>query len=395
MARPSSANPTLDLRRVKDVVAGTWSNNPSQPGPGSWSVNGTSIQGISMAGSQPNSADFYLDINRNGRLDSIDIKVGRGQLLSADPAAPASGTWNWSPSARMGDLLSSGGQDLGQIVITNGTFLKPGVKWDAVLGSLDVSRFTDVISGIWSDDAQVPGSGSWRIDGRPDIVGLFKASSSSSSSSNASANASANGRSADLYLDVNRNGSVDALDQKVGSGQIHPDAVTGGSGTWNWSARAKSGDIFTNAGHDAGRFTLTDTKFLAPGVKWDAVLGSLDTSRFRDVVTGTWSDTEDQSLKLLTVNGKSINLLARINGDSSTASILLDANGNKQIDSNEKKVGTVTVGMDPGNQGGTWSWSSTARIGDIFNGSGFDVGSLRLTDRAFLNSLTTHGSHVH
>ncbi|MEY3757324.1 MAG: hypothetical protein RLZZ263_478, partial [Cyanobacteriota bacterium] len=60
---------------------------------------------------------------------------------------------------------------------------------------------------------------------------------------------------------------------------------------WNWSTNAKIGDYFGSAGQDAGLFSLSDTSFLQPGTKWDAV-GNFSTTTAKDTLTGTsFADT--------------------------------------------------------------------------------------------------------
>ena len=125
-----------------------------------------------------------------------------------------------------------------------------------VLGFLDTTKFKDVIRGTWKDSTS--GKGSWSIDGTT-IKGLFQPSSTANS--------------VDLYLDIDKNGSITSIDKKVGFATVAA-VSTGGQGTWNWSTSAKTGDYFGSNGQDAGLISINDTSFLDPASKWDAVYSS-------------------------------------------------------------------------------------------------------------------------
>ena len=233
-------NTTLDTTKYQDVITGTWADSSNNNG--SWTVNGTDIQGLYKPSRKGNSVDLYLDINKNGMVDSIDKKIGFAATANIDTGG--SGTWNWSSKAKLGDYFGSNGQDAGQFAISDKNFLKPGTKWDSVMGYLDTSKYQDVITGTWADSSS--NNGSWTVNGT-DAQGLYKPSRK--------------GNSVDLYLDINKNGIVDSIDKKIGFAAT-ANIDTGGSGTWNWSSKAKLGDYFGSNGQDAGQFAISDKNFL-------------------------------------------------------------------------------------------------------------------------------------
>jgi hypothetical protein len=112
-------NITLDTSKYQDVIAGTWSDTISNNG--SWTVDGTNVQGLYKPSNKGNSVDLYLDINKNGLVDSLDKKIGFAATANIDTGG--SGTWNWSSKAKLGDYFGSSGQDAGQLAITDKNFL--------------------------------------------------------------------------------------------------------------------------------------------------------------------------------------------------------------------------------------------------------------------------------
>lgn len=236
---------------------------------------------------------------------------------------------------------------------------------------LDTSKYKDLITGSWTDSSN--GRGSWTVDGT-DIKGYYKPSGK--------------GNSADLYLDINHSGDIDAGDKKVGFAAT-ANIRTGGSGTWNWSSKAKLGNYFGKQGQVAGLFTISDNSFLKSGSKWDAVLGYLDTSKYKDVISGTWAESGgwDLGYGSWNVNGKNIKGFYSPSGKGNSANLFLDSNNNNKLDSNDKKVGfAATSNILPGDRG-AWNWSSKAKLGDYFASNGRDAGQFAFTDKSFLSSL--------
>ena len=144
---------------------------------------------------------------------------------------------------------------------------------DPVLGFLDTSKYKDVVKGSWKETGS--GKGEWGVEGGQ-VKGLYQAGSSANT--------------VDLYLDLDKNGSITTVDKKVGTATLGA-STTGGQGGWNWSESAKAGDFFGSTGQDVGSLSLTDATFLQPGVKWDAVYSStsytLATGLQQLVLTGT------------------------------------------------------------------------------------------------------------
>ena len=125
--------------------------------------------------------------------------------------------------------------------------------------------------------------------------------------------------------------------------------------------------------------------------KSKAALGSLDvkkaSKKFKDVVTGQWSDTSyvDGSWS---VNGKPevIGYFNKESQSSNFANLYVEKDGIAGLSPGDLYVGYAqgavsTVGY------GEWNWSSGAKMGDYFSGTGtqkVDAGRFFLSDTSFL-----------
>jgi len=252
------------------------------------------------------------------------------------------------------------------VLVSSGSF-KP-----SVLGFLDTSKYQDVITGTWTDSTPNGGYGSWTVDGS-NVKGLYKPSKK--------------GNSVDLYTDINKNGLIDPTDKLVGLAAT-TNVSTGGSGTWNWSAKGKLGDYFGSNGQDAGNFAFTDKTFLKPGTKWDSVFGYLDTSKYQDVVTGTWADsTLSGGYGSWTVDGSNVRGLYKPSKKGNSVQLYTDINKDGSIDAGDKLVGLAATANVFTGGSGTWNWSGKGKLGDYFGSNGQDAGSFAISDRNFVKNL--------
>ena len=119
-------NKTLDTSQYKDIITGAWNSTSLDWNFGSWTVNGTDVQGLYKPSRKGNSVDLYLDINKNGIVDSTDKKIGFAATANIDTGG--SGTWNWSSKAKLGDYFGSDGQDAGQFAFSDKKFLNSLVQ---------------------------------------------------------------------------------------------------------------------------------------------------------------------------------------------------------------------------------------------------------------------------
>ena len=127
---------------------------------------------------------------------------------------------------------------------------------------LDLSKYQGTLTGTWADTTATGGSGKWTIDGT-NYQGLYRTSLL--------------GDTIDVYTDFNKNGTIDAVDKRVGLATFAT-SVTGGRGTWNWTVTGRSGDYFGSNGQDVGNVAIDNLSFLTTGIKLDAVLGILFSS---------------------------------------------------------------------------------------------------------------------
>ena len=125
--------------------------------------------------------------------------------------------------------------------------------------------------------------------------------------------------------------------------------------------------------------------------KSKAALGSLDvkkaSKKFKDVVTGQWSDTSyvDGSWS---VNGKPevIGYFNKESQSSNFANLYVEKDGIAGLSPGDLYVGYAQAAVSTVGYG-EWNWSSGAKMGDYFSGTGtqkVDAGRLFLSDTSFL-----------
>jgi len=123
----------LDLSKYKGVLTGTWADTTGTGGGyGKWTLDGTDFQGLYKPSNDGNSIDTFTDLNKDGILDSDDTHVGTATFASSSTSGR--GTWAWNVTEGYGDYFNSNGQDVGNIVLNNLSFLKSGIRLDGVLG---------------------------------------------------------------------------------------------------------------------------------------------------------------------------------------------------------------------------------------------------------------------
>lgn len=115
---------------------------------------------------------------------------------------------------------------------------------------------------------------------------------------------------------------------------------------------------------------------------------ALNTSKFKDIVTGTWADSSPRS-GFWTVDNSGIRGLFRPDRTRRSTELWLDINRNGRLDRKDRLVGLATTGDNTGGRG-TWNWSTTAGRGDYFSRDGQDAGDVKLKDTSFLKLLPTN-----
>ncbi len=95
--------------------------------------------------------------------------------------------------------------------------------------------------------------------------------------------------------------------------------------------------------------------------------------KYKDVITGTWSDTSYDG-GVWSTDGPDVKNGLFLKDGSGYANLFIDDNNNGFVDDADRKIGYAQVAPMSTGGYGKWNWSYGADIGDYFTSTGSDAG---------------------
>lgn len=115
-------------------------------------------------------------------------------------------------------------------------------------------------------------------------------------------------------------------------------------------------------------------------------LPTLDTSKYKDVITGKWQNSPNSGNGSWTVDDQTIKGFYVRQGGNNQFKLYFDSNNNGRLDKEDMHVGFANRAVQITDNNGTWNWSSTAKTGDYFGSNGQDAGNITFVNNIFLKS---------